>query len=130
MAITLELHSTRWVDPESPRPSLFSMTVVKRYVTHVPNYLACIQSWVIPASLDETRNLLTTHWKMAITLELHSTRWVAPESPRPSLFRMTDVGRYVTHIPNYLVCIQDWVIPASLDETRNLLTTRWEMAIS
>ena len=80
MAITLELHSTRWVDPESPRPSLFSMTVVKRYVTHVPNYLACIQSWVIPASLDETRNLITARWEIAIVYEPQSTRWAAPES--------------------------------------------------
>ena len=58
-------------------------------------YVECIQSWVIPASLDETRNLLTTRWEMAIISELHSTLWVDPESPRSSLFRMTDVGRYV-----------------------------------
>jgi len=43
-------------------------------------YVECIQSWVIPASLDETRNLLTTRWGMVLTSELHSTRSVDPES--------------------------------------------------
>ncbi|OQK28684.1 hypothetical protein XE88_c11935 [Vibrio parahaemolyticus] len=56
-----------------------------------------LQGRVIPASLNETRNLLTTHWKMAITLELHSTRWVAPESPRPSLFRVTVLNKNAAH---------------------------------
>ena len=58
-------------------------------------YLVCIQSWVIPASPDETRNLLTSRWEVAITSDLNSTMWVDPESPRPSLFRMTDVVRFV-----------------------------------
>ena len=52
-------------------------------------YLLCIQSWVIPASLDETRNLLTACWEAAIAFELHGTGWVDPESPRSLLFRMT-----------------------------------------
>ena len=60
-------------------------------------YVECIQSWVISASLDEARNLLTSRWEVAITSDLNSTLWVDPESPRPSLFRMTDVGRYVAH---------------------------------
>jgi len=34
---------------------------------------------------------------MAITFEFHSARWVDPESPRSSLFRMTDAGNYVVH---------------------------------
>ncbi len=54
-----------------------------------------LQDRVIPASLDETRNLITTRWEIAIVYEPQSTRWVAPESPRPSLFRMMDVGRYI-----------------------------------
>ena len=58
-------------------------------------YLACIQSWVIPASLDETRDLLTSRWEVAIISGPNSTLWVDPKSPRPSLFRMKDVGRYV-----------------------------------
>jgi len=52
-------------------------------------YLVCIQSWVIPVSLSETRNPLTTRWEVAITLELYSTGWVDPESPRPSLLTLT-----------------------------------------
>ena len=56
--------------------------------------MECIQSWVIPASLDETRDLLITRWEVAIILELLSTLWVDPESPRSSLFRMTDVAAF------------------------------------
>ncbi len=44
---------------------------------------------VIPASLDETRNLLTSRWEVAITSKLNSTMWVDPESLRYSTFRVT-----------------------------------------
>ena len=54
-------------------------------------YAECIQSWVIPASLDETRNLLTTRWEMAITSGLNSIRWVDPESC--SFLAVQDDGR-------------------------------------
>ncbi|CAH1598646.1 hypothetical protein THOD04_60358 [Vibrio owensii] len=54
-------------------------------------YVECIQSWVIPASLDETRNLLTTRWEMAITSGLNSIRWVDPESC--SFLAVQDDGR-------------------------------------
>ncbi len=52
-------------------------------------YAECIQSWVIPASLDETRNLLTSRWEVAITSKLNSTLRVDPESLRYSSFRVT-----------------------------------------
>ncbi len=65
-------------------------------------YVECIQSWVIPASLDETRNLLTSRREVAITSDLNSTLRVDPESPRPSLFRMTDASRYVAR--DILIC--------------------------
>ena len=67
------------------------MTDVRRYVTYVLNYFVCIKSWVIQASLDETRNLLTTRLEIAITSGLNSIRWVDPESC--SFLAVQDDGR-------------------------------------
>ncbi|MGR5196689.1 hypothetical protein ACPV4H_22695, partial [Vibrio rotiferianus] len=62
------------------------------YVAHLLNYFFCIQDRVIPASLSETRSLLTIRWEVAIAFELHSTLWVDPESR--SFLAVQDDGRW------------------------------------
>ena len=79
------------------RSSPFRMTDVGRCVTNVPNYLVCIQDWVIPASPSETRNLLTTRWKWRQPSNFTALHKQILNHARPSLFRMTDAGNYVVH---------------------------------